>query len=168
MIGEEKHMGSRAVIVLCRDEETAHSRFRTHGGRAAFATPAAVATFFSDAALTAGLLDRLSAALDKSGLWDELATRWICLDAEILPWSAKAQELLRRQYAATATAAENGAARDAVPARAGRADRDGCAAAKVCRAPGCGDRLSGGVPSLLLAGSHLGGLSRGAVSSPGQ
>ena len=106
VIGEEKHMGSRAVIVLCRDEETAHSRFRTRGGTRGVCYTRSGRPFFSDAALTAGLLDRLSAALDKSGLWDELATRWICLDAEILPWSAKAQELLRRQYAATATAAE--------------------------------------------------------------
>ncbi|HNN95563.1 MAG TPA: polynucleotide kinase-phosphatase, partial [Pseudomonadota bacterium] len=106
VIGEEKHMGSRAVIVLCRDEETAHSRFRTRGGTRGVCYTRSGRPFFSDPTLTAGLLDRLSAALDKSGLWDELATRWICLDAEILPWSAKAQELLRRQYAATATAAE--------------------------------------------------------------
>jgi len=34
-----------------------------------------------------------------------LKTDWLVLDAELLPWSAKAKELLQRQYAATGTAA---------------------------------------------------------------
>ncbi|RZK46146.1 MAG: polynucleotide kinase-phosphatase, partial [Hymenobacter sp.] len=33
------------------------------------------------------------------------ATDWVCLDAELLPWSAKAQELVKSQYAAVAAAA---------------------------------------------------------------
>jgi len=40
-----------------------------------------------------------------AGLWDELGTDWILLDAELLPWSAKAEELLRHQYAAVGAAA---------------------------------------------------------------
>jgi protein phosphatase len=106
VIGEEKHMGSRAVIVLCRDEATARGRFRTQGDELGVCYTRSGRPFFGDAAMTRGLLLRLHAALDRSGLWDELGTNWICLDAEILPWSAKAQELLRRQYAASATAAE--------------------------------------------------------------
>jgi protein phosphatase len=38
-------------------------------------------------------------------LWDELKTDWLCLDAELMPWSAKAQELLQGQYAAVGAAA---------------------------------------------------------------
>jgi protein phosphatase len=106
VIGEEKHMGSRAVIVLCRDEATARGRFRTQGDELGVCYTRSGRPFFGDAAMTRGLLLRLHAALDRSGLWEELGTNWICLDAEILPWSAKAQELLRRQYAASATAAE--------------------------------------------------------------
>lgn len=106
VIGEEKHMGSRAVIVLCRDEATARGRFRTQGDELGVCYTRSGRPFFGDAAMTRGLLLRLQGALDRSGLWDELGTNWICLDAEILPWSAKAQELLRRQYAASATAAE--------------------------------------------------------------
>ena len=41
----------------------------------------------------------LQAAVDESGLWEELATDWVCLDCELMPWSAKAQELLQKQYA---------------------------------------------------------------------
>ena len=39
------------------------------------------------------------------GLWDELDTAWLCLDCELMPWSAKAQALLRDQYAAVGSAA---------------------------------------------------------------
>ena len=42
--------------------------------------------------------------MQASGLWDELASDWIALDAELLPWSAKAGDLLRQQYAPTGAA----------------------------------------------------------------
>ena len=37
--------------------------------------------------------------MEKADLWSELGTEWLCLDCELMPWSAKAQELLRQQYA---------------------------------------------------------------------
>ena len=37
-------------------------------------------------------------------LWAELETDWVVLDSEIMPWSLKAQELLREQYAAVGAA----------------------------------------------------------------
>jgi len=40
-----------------------------------------------------------------AGIWEELGTDWVCLDCELMPWSAKAQELLRQQYAPTGAAA---------------------------------------------------------------
>lgn len=42
--------------------------------------------------------------MDGAGFWDELRSDWIALDCELMPWSAKAQELLKRQYAAVAAA----------------------------------------------------------------
>ena len=48
---------------------------------------------------------RVQAAISRSGLWDELKTDWLCLDCELMPWSAKAQDLLRDQYASTGAAA---------------------------------------------------------------
>ena len=59
---------------------------------------------------------RLRAAIDAPGLWDELDTDWLLLDGELLPWSAKAEELLRDQYAAVGAAA-----RAALAARRGDA-----------------------------------------------
>jgi protein phosphatase len=43
-------------------------------------------------------------AVDAAGFWEQFHTDWICLDAELMPWSAKAQELLRQQYAAVGSA----------------------------------------------------------------
>src|SRR5262249_7844956 len=54
---------------------------------------------FSHAALERGFLDRNRLAMDRSGIWSNLETSWACLDCELMPWSAKAQELLRTQYA---------------------------------------------------------------------
>jgi protein phosphatase len=51
------------------------------------------------------LLSRVQAAVEAAGLWDELGTDWVCLDCELMPWSAKAQELLKQQYAPTGAAA---------------------------------------------------------------
>ncbi len=45
------------------------------------------------------VLGRVRAAIEVAGLWDELATDWLALDCELMPWSAKAVELLRTQYA---------------------------------------------------------------------
>jgi protein phosphatase len=55
--------------------------------------------------LTETLVEGLRTAITKAGLWDELDTGWILLDAELLPWSAKAEALLRSQYAAVGAAA---------------------------------------------------------------
>ena len=52
----------------------------------------------------------------QAGLFDELGTRWLLLDAELLPWNVKAGQLLRDQYAAVGAAA-----RAALPAAVGRA-----------------------------------------------
>ena len=44
------------------------------------------------------------AAADAAGLLDELDTDWLLLDAELLPWSAKAAGLIREQYASVGAA----------------------------------------------------------------
>ena len=104
VIGEEKHMGSRAIAVLCRDADAARGRFGVTDGSDGIIYTRTGRRFF-DAPAEGEVLARLRAAMTMSGLWDELGTDWVCLDAEIMPWSAKAQELLRQQYAATGSAA---------------------------------------------------------------
>lgn len=105
VICEEKHMGSRAVVIVCRDEAAARTRFGVEGEGIGICVTRTGRRFFDDTVLEQEFLSTLNAAMDKSGLWGELATDWVCLDCELMPWSAKAQELLRQQYAAVGAAA---------------------------------------------------------------
>ncbi|HLL23586.1 MAG TPA: polynucleotide kinase-phosphatase [Kofleriaceae bacterium] len=123
VICERKHMGSRAVIVVCRDEAAAAERFGIAGSRGAIYTRTG-RPFFADKAMEGAVLDRIAAAVQRSGIWDELATTWLCLDAELMPWSAKAQELLRSQYAAVGSTARRSLT-DAVAALESFATRTG-------------------------------------------
>ncbi|MGW4378515.1 polynucleotide kinase-phosphatase [Kitasatospora sp. NPDC004531] len=103
VICEEKHMGSRAVVLVARDEAALDKRFGLSGPGAIWTRTGRA--FLSDEQLTGAILDRLRAAAEQSGLFDELDTGWLLLDAELMPWSLKAVELLRRQYAAVGAAA---------------------------------------------------------------
>ena len=105
LICEEKQMGSRAVLVVCRDPATAQRRFGVEDGSAGICYTRTGRRFFTDTALEAGLLDHVRRAFERSELWSALATDWAVLDAEIMPWSAKAQQLLEDQYAAVGAAA---------------------------------------------------------------
>ncbi|MEU4095993.1 polynucleotide kinase-phosphatase [Streptomyces sp. NPDC026673] len=101
---EEKHMGSRAVALVCRDEATARERFGVADGVTGALHTRTGRPFFDDPAVTEQVLDRLRASVTAAGLWEELGTDWLLLDAELLPWSLKASGLLRRQYAAVGAA----------------------------------------------------------------
>jgi protein phosphatase len=105
VVCEEKHMGSRAVVLVCRSEADAVARFGVSPGMRAGAVWTRTGRPFFGPALTAALLDRVRSAAAAAGLFDELATSWLLLDAELLPWSAKAGQLLRDQYAAVGAAA---------------------------------------------------------------
>lgn len=97
IVCQEKHMGSRAVVHVRRDGEEGAAYTRT--GRA-----------FFDESTTAAFLDRLAAAVTAAGVFDELETDWLILDAELLPWSLKAVGLLQEQFAAVGAAARAGLA----------------------------------------------------------
>ncbi|MFJ6216507.1 polynucleotide kinase-phosphatase [Streptomyces sp. NPDC092296] len=105
VICEEKHMGSRAVVLVCRDPATAEKRFGVADGTAGAVWTRTGRAFLDDADLTTRLLDRLRAAAEQTGLFGELGSDWLLLDAELMPWSLKASGLLRRQYAAVGAAA---------------------------------------------------------------
>ena len=120
VICEEKHMGSRAVVIACADESVAARRFGIEGPGVTYTRTGRA--FFANPAVEQELLRRVTAAIGAAGLWDELRTDWLALDCELLPWSAKAGELLRGQYAPVGAAAR--AALDAeVSALAAAADR---------------------------------------------
>jgi polynucleotide kinase-phosphatase len=126
VVCEEKHMGSRAVVVVCRDEQAARKRFGIADGETGIVYTRTGRRFFNDADLERNLLDRVRSALSSARLWDEFDTAWACLDCELMPWSAKAQELLRSQYAAVGAAGGAALPRvlGAVQQTAGRLDGD--------------------------------------------
>ncbi|MFJ7945413.1 polynucleotide kinase-phosphatase [Streptomyces sp. NPDC096354] len=103
VVCEEKHMGSRAVALVCRDAEAARERFGVEGPTGALHTRTG-RPFLDDLALTEVILGRLRTAVTAAGLWDEWDTDWVLLDAELMPWSLKAGGLLRSQYAAVGAA----------------------------------------------------------------
>ena len=105
VVCEEKHMGSRAVVVVAKDEEVVRRVFGieqegigtiyTRTGRA----------YFNDKNTEQAVLQRLSKALFHAGFYEQFQTDWVCLDCELMPWSAKARSLIETQYAATGAAA---------------------------------------------------------------
>jgi protein phosphatase len=107
VVCEEKHMGSRAIVVVCRDEAAAVSRFGVEGEGRGIVYTRTGRRFFNDAALESEFLSRVSAAVQTASLYDEFATDWLVLDCELMPWSAKAQDLLRNQYAAVGASASH-------------------------------------------------------------
>lgn len=104
VICEQKHMGSRAVVIVCRDETVALSRFGVVTPALGVVYTRTGRRFFTDDATEAAFLGRLRDAAEAAGLWATLRTDWMCLDCELMPWSAKAQELLRSQYAPVGSA----------------------------------------------------------------
>ncbi|MGW3494513.1 polynucleotide kinase-phosphatase [Streptomyces sp. NPDC001020] len=103
VVCEEKHMGSRAVVLVCRDAEAARRRFGVDGPTGSLYTRTG-RPFFDDAVMAEEILGRLREAVSTAGLWQELETDWVLLDAELMPWSLKATGLLRTQYAAVGAA----------------------------------------------------------------
>jgi protein phosphatase len=105
VICEEKHMGSRAVVIVCRDEDAARRRFGVAGDSFGVCYTRTGRRFFDSTDFEREFLARVRAAARAAGLFDELDTDWLCLDCELMPWSAKAQELITSQYAAVGAAA---------------------------------------------------------------
>jgi protein phosphatase len=102
---EQKHMGSRAIVIVCRGQAVARERFGILEAEDGICYTRTGRRFFEDATLERELLATVRIALDKSGFWQRFNTDWVCLDCELMPWSAKALELVRQQYASVGTAA---------------------------------------------------------------
>ena len=100
VVCEEKHMGSRAVAVVARDAGVAERRFGVTDGSTGVVHTRTGRPFFAD---TSELVDRLRAAA--APLFASLDTDWLALDCELLPWSAKALDLIQTQYASVGAAA---------------------------------------------------------------
>ena len=108
VVCEKKHMGSRAVIILCRTTETARIRFGITDGTRGIIYTRTGRRFFDDLKTETELLDRLDSVLTQTGFWSDFKTDWVCLDTELMPWSEKAQGLIHSQYAPTGNAGVGG------------------------------------------------------------
>jgi polynucleotide kinase-phosphatase len=102
VVCEGKHMGSRAIAVIARDLETAERRFDVGDGTIGTVYTRTGRPFFND---TTELVNRLRVAA--TPLFESLQTDWLALDCELLPWSAKAIELIKSQYASVSAAARH-------------------------------------------------------------
>lgn len=107
IVCEEKHMGSRALLVICKDKDVALKRFGVVNEGIGVCYTRTGRKFFNDFEIEKEFLDRVNKSLTKSGFWEKHNTHWVCLDTELMPWSAKAQSLLKDQYASVGTAAKN-------------------------------------------------------------
>jgi len=106
VICQEKHMGSRAIAIVCRDDGAAAKAFGIEDDGIGICLTRTGRRFFDDRAVEHRFLDRIREAAAATRLWEDFNTGWLCLDCEVMPWSAKARELLRRQYAPVGAAAE--------------------------------------------------------------
>lgn len=90
---------------MCRDAQASQTAFGITDGTTGIIYTRTGRRFFEDTAVEDALLARVRQAAEDSGLFEELQSNWLCLDCELMPWSAKAQSLLRSQYAAVGAAA---------------------------------------------------------------
>lgn len=105
LVCEEKHMGSRAILIICKNEQAATRHFGVTNEGIGVCYTRTGRSFFNHATQQQALLERVNRALTKADFWTRFQTDWVCLDAEVMPWSLKAQGLLESQYAAVGSAA---------------------------------------------------------------
>ena len=152
-------MGSRAVVVLCKDQQAALDRFGIEDGGTGVIYTRTGRRFHPDIQIERELIDRLREACNRSGFWEEFSTDWVCLDCELMPWSAKALELLKTQYAAVGAAGRMNL--DPVLGSLAQARSRIRESAKIHRS------ICGCISALLLAGRVVGRLETSTVSSAG-
>lgn len=96
MIAEKKHMGSRAILFLFKDQEASekHTGIRSLG-----TIYTRTGKRFFDHQTEAQLLRQLNEELKRMNYFEDQETDFVLLDAEIMPWNLKAKELISSQYA---------------------------------------------------------------------
>jgi protein phosphatase len=108
VICEEKHMGSRAIAIVCKEPDVAKHRFGLLKSSLGTIYTRSGRQFFEQNETEKDFLETLNKALTESHFWERFNTDWVCLDGELMPWSAKAKDLLIKQYAAVGSAATTG------------------------------------------------------------
>jgi protein phosphatase len=104
VVCEEKHMGSRAIVIICKDREVAKTRFYANDNKKGICYSRTGKYFFKDSKFEDDLIERFENILTKNDFWNSFDTDWVCFDCEIMPWSKKAKALIKEQYAPVGTA----------------------------------------------------------------
>jgi len=105
VVCEVKHMGSRAIAIVCKDEKVVRKRFGIENDGTGIVYTRTGRRFFDSKSIEEELIGKIRDSLDATNFWQELETEWVIFDCELMPWSAKAQELLKNQYAAVGSSA---------------------------------------------------------------
>jgi protein phosphatase len=105
VVCEEKHMGSRTIVIVGKNEKAIQEAFGITDEGIGIVYTRTGRSYFNDKTTEQAFLQRVNAALESSGFYEKFETDWVCLDTELMPWSAKAQSLLEKQYGAVGSAA---------------------------------------------------------------
>jgi protein phosphatase len=70
-------MGSRAVVIVCRDEDAVHARFGIEGEGIGIVLTRTGRRFFDDPRVEQQLLAHVRDAAEAAGLFEELKTTWL-------------------------------------------------------------------------------------------
>lgn len=96
MVVEKKHMGSRGILLLFKNNEAA----KKYVGRETLgAIYTRTGRAFFQKELGDQIIRKLNEDLTGKGYFERYNTDFVLLDAEILPWNLKAKELILNQYA---------------------------------------------------------------------
>ncbi|MEO0330494.1 MAG: polynucleotide kinase-phosphatase, partial [Bacteroidota bacterium] len=106
VVAEEKHMGSRAIVVVGKDEKAVANNFGIEGEGIGKCYTRTGRNFFNQFSDEQEFLVRVNQALTRTDFWQKFTTEWVVLDCELMPWSAKARALLKDQYASVGAAAQ--------------------------------------------------------------
>ncbi len=107
VICEEKHMGSRAILVIGKDPDETSRHFKIDDPLGGACYSRTGRRFFNDPELEARFFEKARQEINRAGLWEELETGWLVLDCEIMPWSLKAERMIQNDFAPTGAAGVN-------------------------------------------------------------
>lgn len=107
VVCEEKHMGSRGIIICCKDKTVPLKRFLVDEESLGIIYTRTGRRFFNNNDIEQSVLENINKSLTESDFWNRFKTDWVIFDSEIMPWSIKAQELIKNQYSAVGSAAVN-------------------------------------------------------------
>ena len=170
VICEEKHMGSRGVVIIGRDSNAIRDQFGIQDDKGAACYSRTGRRFFNDSVMEAEFFQKAREAIGAAGLWEELETGWLALDCEIMPWNLKAQRLIQSLYAPTGAAAVNTLTRtvEMLQQAAARGVSTNEIAERTVERLTRRQQLPGGLPPLLLERRDPDGGARSALPRAGR